>query len=191
MRRYLSTGLIMTGLLLLMYVGYAKYTNHQTINMQLRKAEVTLSKHSSISDQTSVPFHEGDTIGILKISSLEIKLPILEGVSDAVLAKGVRHHPDTSLPGEGSRIFIAGHNDTTFSKIGKLKSGDVVELKLARNTYRYEMTKSRIVRFTDTAVRQATASESLVISTCYPFYNITNSTERYLIYFKPVKERKA
>ena len=50
------------------------------------------------------------------------------------------------------------------------------------------MESSEIVDYKDTRVLESTKQESLVVSTCYPFYNVTDSTERYLIYFEPVEE---
>lgn len=202
MRRRLSTMLLVIGLVLLGYVGYQKLTVQQTLTTELAKAkEVVQAEETSSTTAKSaeksvrskektenVLFQTGETVGYLKVSSLEMELPVLEGVDDATLAKGVGHHPETAFPGQGDRIFLAGHNDTTFSKISKLKKGDEVVLYLANGSYRYVMQSSEIVDYKDTRVLESTKQESLVISTCYPFYNVTDSTERYLIYFEPVEE---
>lgn len=199
-----STILLLVGLVLLGYVGYQKMSVRQTLSVELEKAkEVVVQAEGSItakkdpdkpkSDEAvkkepDIVFTQGETLGYLTIQTLDMELPLLEGVDEATLAKGVGHHPETAFPGQGDRIFIAGHNDTTFSKISQLKEGDEVELYLADGSYRYVMRSSEIVDFTDTRVLEATGEESLVISTCYPFYNVTDSTERYLIYLEPVEE---
>lgn len=202
MMRRLSTGLLVIGLLLLGYVGYQKLTVQQTLTTELAKAKDVVqaegtSSTTAKSETTSkrskektedVLFQTGETVGYLEVPSLKMELPVLEGVDDATLAKGVGHHPETAFPGQGERIFIAGHNDTTFSKISKLKKGDEVVLYLANGSYRYVMQSSEIVDYKDTRVLESTKQESLVVSTCYPFYNVTDSTERYLIYFEPVEE---
>lgn len=202
MMRRLSTGLLVIGLLLLGYVGYQKLTFQQTLTTELAKAKdvvqaegtsSTTAKSETKSKRSKektedVLFQTGETVGYLEVPSLEMELPVLEGVDDATLAKGVGHHPETAFPGQGDRIFLAGHNDTTFSKISKLKKGDEVVLYLANGSYRYVMQSSEIVDYKDTRVLESTKQESLVVSTCYPFYNVTDSTERYLIYFEPVEE---
>lgn len=200
MRRHVSTLLLIIGVLLLGYVGYQKFTIDRTLSTELEKAKavaVEAEEQKKTAEQAEaadteagavpVTFKEGETLGFLTIKSLDMELPLLEGVTDKTLAKGVGHHPETAFPGQGDRIFIAGHNDTTFSKISELEPGDEVELYLADGSYRYVMRSSEIVDDEDTRVLAATGTESLVISTCYPFYNIANSTERYLIFLEPIE----
>ncbi|WP_214894411.1 class D sortase [Exiguobacterium sp. H66] len=197
MRRHVSTLLLVIGVLLLGYVGYQKFTIDRTLSTELEKAKAvvveaeeqkkTAEPEATDTEAVPVTFKEGETLGFLSIKSLDMELPLLEGVTDKTLAKGVGHHPETAFPGQGDRIFIAGHNDTTFSKISELEPGDEVELYLADGSYRYVMRSSEIVDDEDTRVLAATGTESLVISTCYPFYNIANSTERYLIFLEPIE----
>ncbi len=197
MRRHVSTLLLIIGVLLLGYVGYQKFTIDRTLSTELEKAKAvvveaeeqkkTAEPEATDTEAVPVTFKEGETLGFLSIKSLDMELPLLEGVTDKTLAKGVGHHPETAFPGQGDRIFIAGHNDTTFSKISELEPGDEVELYLADGSYRYVMRSSEIVDDEDTRVLAATGTESLVISTCYPFYNIANSTERYLIFLEPIE----
>ncbi|WP_214811557.1 class D sortase [Exiguobacterium sp. s127] len=197
MRRHVSTLLLIIGVLLLGYVGYQKFTIDRTLSTELEKAKAvvveaeeqkkTAEPEATDTEAVPVTFKEGETLGFLSIKSLDMELPLLEGVTDKTLAKGVGHHPDTAFPGQGDRIFIAGHNDTTFSKISELEPGDEVELYLADGSYRYVVRSSEIVDDEDTRVLAATGTESLVISTCYPFYNIANSTERYLIFLEPIE----
>lgn len=197
MRRHVSTLLLIIGVLLLGYVGYQKFTIDRTLSTELEKAKAvvveaeeqkkTVEPEATDTEAVPVTFKEGETLGFLSIKSLDMELPLLEGVTDKTLAKGVGHHPETAFPGQGDRIFIAGHNDTTFSKISELEPGDEVELYLADGLYRYVMRSSEIVDDEDTRVLAATGTESLVISTCYPFYNIANSTERYLIFLEPIE----
>ncbi|MGI1804713.1 class D sortase [Exiguobacterium sp. TDN 0502] len=201
MMRRLSTWLLVIGLAMLGYVGYQKLTINQTLTTELAKAKdvvqaegtsstsiTTEKKKQTKQKAEEVLFQTGETVGYLDVPSLQMELPVLEGVDEATLAKGVGHHPKTAFPGQGDRIFLAGHNDTTFSHISKLQEGDEVILYLANGSYRYVMQSSEIVDYKDTRVLESTKQESLVISTCYPFYNVTNSTERYLIYFEPVEE---
>ena len=197
MRRHVSTLLLIIGVLLLGYVGYQKFTIDRTLSTELEKAKAvvveaeeqkkTAEPEATDTEAVPVTFKEGETLGFLSIKSLDMELPLLEGITDKTLAKGVGHHPETAFPGQGDRIFIAGHNDTTFSKISELEPGDEVELYLADGSYRYVMRSSEIVDDEDTRVLAATGTESLVISTCYPFYNIANSTERYLIFLEPIE----
>lgn len=128
----------------------------------------------------------GDTVGILVIPRVNAELPIVEGTDANDLAKGVGHYEGSSLPGEQGQIVLSGHRDTVFRRLGELKIGDSLIVKIARGSYTYQITRMKIVDDTDkNIITLQKKEEELILTTCYPFRYIGNAPKRYIIYAKP------
>lgn len=87
-------------------------------------------------------FEEGETIGIMKIPAWgeDHQVPIIHGVGDDDLEKGVGHYPDSGTPGKLGNLAVAGHRSgdpQPFRNLLELEKGDkvIVETKLATYTY--------------------------------------------------------
>ncbi|WP_258265115.1 class D sortase [Rossellomorea sp. SC111] len=152
----------------------------------LSKAETVISdledKNQFESPASQYSFNPGDIIGILQISKLNKELPIIEGTDESELERGVGHYSSTKLPNQQDRIFLAGHRDTVFKKMGELQKGDKLTLQMKAGTHTYEIFETLIVKETDLSVLKSTApQEVLTLSTCYPFEYLSSTTERYII----------
>lgn len=80
--------------------------------------------------QKNINYLKGNVVGTVEIPSLEIKLPIFEGISKDKLAVGVGTMKPNQQLGKGN-FALAGHNmDTTknilFSRLPKIKSSEAV-----------------------------------------------------------------
>lgn len=67
-------------------------------------------------------------------------VPINEGISDAVLAKGIGRFPKSAAPGAIGNYALAGHRIThgqPFAKMLDLRPGDLVEVLTHKATYVY------------------------------------------------------
>ncbi len=125
----------------------------------------------------------GETIGILSIPKLEAELPIIEGTNPDELEKGVGHFHGSYFPKEGGQIVLSGHRDTVFRKVGQLKEGDLIEIKVPYGSFQYEITHTKIVDADDRSIiTLQNNSEELILTTCYPFHYIGDAPERYIIY---------
>ena len=116
--------------------------------------------------------------------------PIVEGVTPTDLAKGIGHYPTTVLPGAVGNFALAGHRATNgepFRDLDKLRAGDVVVIETADTWYTYTMSRSEIVKPTQTDVLLpvprspgVSATEPLItLTTCNPRWA---STERLIWY---------
>lgn len=92
-------------------------------------------------------FEEGDVIGVLKVPAWgeDHSVPIIHGVGDDDLERGVGHYPDSGTPGKLGNFAMAGHRSgdpQPFRNLLELNEGDkiIVETKLA--TYTYVVTSS-------------------------------------------------
>ncbi|HZG83806.1 sortase [Paenibacillus sp.] len=126
----------------------------------------------------------GEKIGDLHIPSLNVDVPIIHGTEARELERGAGHYPESSLPGQGGHVYVAGHRDTVFIKLKDLKIGDTIEFATPYGTYIYEATGFQIVPDTDTSVLAATDFETLTLQTCYPFGFIGPAPDRYIVQTK-------
>lgn len=124
---------------------------------------------------------KGDVIGTLSIPALSQKIPIIEGTDDADLKRGVGHFVSSVLPGEPDNCVLSGHRDTVFSKLGKLKVGDVFVTKTSAGSFTYEISRIRIVDKDDKTIIVPASHAVLTVSTCYPFRYVGSAPNRYVL----------
>jgi sortase A len=149
--------------------------------LPIKEAAVPSKEHPAEKPINPV-FKTGDIIGILEIPILKAELPIIEGTDEKELEKGVGHYAGTVFPGQNDQILLSGHRDTVFRKIGELKMGDELVVKMPYGDFIYEIIDSFIVDADDTTVIKPTAPEEiLTLSTCYPFYFVGSAPDRYIL----------
>jgi sortase A len=108
--------------------------------------------------------------------------PVFDSKSQWALAKGVAHHPQTSLPWSPTaqrNVYLAGHrmgyrgtwSRMIFYNLDKLKRGDEVVLKdRAGTSYRYRVSEVFIVDPTDVWVMgQVRGRDMVTLQTCTPY----------------------
>src|SRR6476646_8367747 len=79
--------------------------------------------------QASGRLQTGALIARLEAPSVHLSASVLEGSDDSILAKAAGHIEQTAFPGQPGNVAIAGHRDTTFRAVRKLKVGDTLMLK--------------------------------------------------------------
>ncbi|MCJ7843533.1 class D sortase [Lederbergia sp. NSJ-179] len=146
-------------------------------------------KNMNASETLPIDFQadEGEVIGILKIPTLDRELPIVAGVAEEDLKRGVGHYPGTSFPGQESQIVLSGHRDTVFRQFGDLNMGDRFIVEMPYGTFEYTIQDSEIVHADDLSVIKPDDyhEEILTITTCYPFHYIGDAPDRYILYATP------
>ncbi len=123
--------------------------------------------------------------------TLKQKIPIIQGIGDKELKKGVGHFLESALPGEEGNCVLSAHRDTVFSQMGELKIGDSLIVKTSTGIFIYEMSKTRIVKKGDKTVIVPVDNTKLTMTTCYPFYFIGDAPECYIVFANLVKNKKA
>ncbi len=183
--KFISIVLLVSGLMLIGFSCYKlSYIKFQEKNFLNEAIAVVNAQEDHYADPSEIQnsFSQGNAVGILQIPKLDKKLPIIEGTEEEELEKGVGHYPDTKLPGEGDRIFLAGHRDTVFKSMGEIEKGDLLTIEMASGTHEYEVFESFIVKEDDLSVLQPTSPEEiLTLSTCYPFEYLSSTEDRYII----------
>lgn len=120
-------------------------------------------------------------LAVLRISKVELEVPVLEGTDDLTLNRGVGHIVGTARPGEEGNIGIAGHRDGFFRALKDIGPGDTIELLTPLGTTTYKVDQIVLVSPKDVSVLQPRPSGSLTLVTCYPFYFIGSAPQRYIV----------
>lgn len=128
------------------------------------------------------PYPEpGDKVGTITLESLGISWPIIEGTEEAQLSLGVGHYIGSVLPGVIDNSILSGHRSTVFARLGELEKGDRVLVETSVGTFVYVITRFEVVDRDDQTVIQPSDDPILTLTTCYPFGNIGNTTEAYIV----------
>jgi sortase A len=131
--------------------------------------------------EQSVARYVDPPLAVLRISRVQLEVPVLEGTDDLTLNRGVGHIVGTGRPGEDGNIGIAGHRDGFFRVLKDVVPGDKIELLTARGTDTYTVDQIVLVRPNDVSVLQPRPIRSLTLVTCYPFYFVGSAPQRYIV----------
>lgn len=123
----------------------------------------------------------GDKVGTITLESLGLSWPIIEGTEEEQLSKGVGHFIGSVLPGISDNSILSGHRSTVFGRLGELKKGDRILVETSAGTFVYVIVKFEVVDRSDQTVIQPTEEPTLTLTTCYPFGNVANTTEAYIV----------
>jgi sortase A len=121
-------------------------------------------------------------LGVLKIPSIELEVPLLEGSDDLTLNRGVGHIEGTTAPGAIGNVGIAGHRDGFFRGLKDLRLGDTMDLFTEKGNSRYVVDEILIVPPENVSVLAPRAKRSLTLVTCYPFYFVGSAPMRYIVH---------
>ena len=121
-------------------------------------------------------------LGVLKIPSINLEVPLLEGTDDLTLNRAVGHIEGTAAPGGLGNIGVAGHRDGFFRGLKDIQTGQVIELVHQNRTDRYIVDEILIVAPQETSVLSERPQPSLTLVTCYPFYFVGSAPLRYIVH---------
>ncbi|MBO3424430.1 class D sortase [Clostridium perfringens] len=117
------------------------------------------------------------TIGILKISSINLKAPIENGEEN--LNYVVAKYKNSPNFGENGNVILAGHNNmkgAIFRNLYKVKIGDIVEVQKENEVFKYKITEREIVEPNDPSLlSQDLSKKEITLITC------TNRAKQRLI----------
>lgn len=124
----------------------------------------------------------GEPIGRIRIPAIGAGFVVVEGTDGASLRKGPGHYPDTTFPGLGGTVAIAGHRTTylaPFRKVDELRPGERIVLEMPYARFTYAVERTRIVKPTALWVTRDVGYERLVLSACHPLYS---AAERIVVF---------
>ncbi len=134
----------------------------------------------------------GKGFAFLRIPRLgrDFKVPVVEGVRESDLSRGVGHYPKTALPGQVGNFAAAGHRATNgepFRDLDRMRKGDAVVVETRNTWLTYVVDETKIVTPSDTWVvdpvpgqRNVKPTERLLtLTTCHPRWA---STYRLIVF---------
>jgi sortase A len=208
MKKIIAVCLILIGIMVMLYPKITHvYSNHQ--QNKLLEEWGDNRKSSLVQDYQSLNEVLADTptespqlpteneqeftdnmVGILKISKINLELPILEGATQKNLKIAAGHLEGTALPGEIGNSAIAAHRSRAqgrmFNRLNELKAGDEIIVTDRNQTFRYEVDSVSVVEPTDLSVLNADGeNQILTLITCEP---ITTATHRLIVRAKLQKQ---
>jgi sortase A len=123
----------------------------------------------------------GSLVGRIEIPRLKLSAVIFEGTDDGTLDRGVGHLAGTATPGESGNLVLAGHRDTFFRPLKKIREGDEIDVTGPDGVSRYKVEFTQIVGPEATEVLRSTGGATLTLITCYPFRYIGNAPDRFIV----------
>ena len=136
--------------------------------------------------QASLAAEIAAPLAVLRIPSVGIEVPVLEGTDDLTLNRAVGHIAGTPIPGEKGNIGIAGHRDGFFRGLKDIQLGDFLDLYTEKASIRYVVEDINVVRPEDVSVLGPRPGPSITLVTCYPFYFVGNAPLRYIVHASAV-----
>jgi sortase A len=208
--RRLSLILIMTGVLVLLYPlldrAYTCYwqqkifskweAGHLQENMNTEKdigaeqdeTEVVIfdenENEANLSSESETILR--NTLGILEIEKINLKLPILRGTSKAILRVGAGLLDGTAGIGELGNMVLTAHRSHTygrfFNRLDEMEPGDCITISTKDGElYHYVVYRTLIVKVDDTSIFEADEGDRiLTLYTCDPLYSV-NPVNRLIV----------
>jgi sortase A len=128
------------------------------------------------------------TVGTIEIPAVGLTTRVLEGSNARTLRLAVGHIPGTALPGPSGNVGLAGHRDTFFGPLRRIKVGDEIRFTTVAGTFKYRVISLRIVLPEAIEVLNNTQLPTLTLVTCYPFDFIGTAPQRLIVHAEMVPD---
>ena len=178
----LSVASLTGGVAVSAFAGYQIHASKAAISKNyLQAAELSWIKQANEDFAIKSRVTTGTFLGTISIPTINKTFNIFEGTEEKQLAKGVGHYVDSVMPGLSDNSVLAGHRDTVFAELGKVKLGSLIKIRVREGSFVYKVAAIRIVDKNDRTVIVPTPEATLTLSTCYPFTYFGNAPKRYIV----------
>jgi sortase A len=138
------------------------------------------AKRRAAYDQ-ALPIGSSAPTALLRISAIDLLVPVFDGTSETVLNWGIGWIETTAAPGSDGNVGLAGHREGFFRRLEDLEVGDMLELQTVGASVRYRVASISIVEPSDVHVLDQSDEPSVTLVTCYPFYFVGSAPQRYIV----------
>ena len=173
---------LIIGLLALSYVGFALLDARLYQAEQARLFERALKETNlARAESPAIAVSEGSPLGRVEISAVGLTVMVLEGTDEGTLRRAVGHIRGTPLPGQRGNVALAGHRDTFFRGLRKIRVNDEITLTTLSGSYRYRVDSTKVVKPEETEVLEDDGDDILTLVTCYPFNFVGSAPSRFIV----------
>lgn len=130
-------------------------------------------------------------IGRLEIPRIGLSAVVMDGDDERTLSVAVGHLPDTPLPWQEGNAALAGHRDTFFRPLRRIRTGDEIRLHTPHGTFRYRATRQVVVDPDELWVLDPSPVAALTLITCYPFDFVGPAPRRFVVQAERIVETPA
>ena len=161
----------------------ARYTQRLSVGKPLSTTQRLPGDSGDASARRTSAFvpAPGTVVARLDAPSVQLSTAVLEGSDDDILNRGAGHIENTAFPGERGNVGIAGHRDTIFRPLRRLRVGDTLDLSTGDRVYHYRIGRTLIVDPDDVHVLDSSGQPTLTLVTCYPFDFIGHAPKRFIV----------
>jgi len=173
---------LIIGLLALSYVGFALLDARLYQAEQARRFERALKETNlARAESPAIAVSEGSPLGRIEISAVGLTVMVLEGADEGTLRRAAGHIRGTPLPGQRGNVALAGHRDTFFRGLRKIRVNDEITLTTLSGSYRYRVDSTKVVKPEETEVLEDDGDDILTLVTCYPFNFVGSAPSRFIV----------
>lgn len=129
-------------------------------------------------------------VGALRLRKRDGLIPVFSGTDESALTLGAGHLPETGALDGAGNIAIAGHRDGFFRALRHLRVGDRLTLSARAGERIFEITDMRVVAPDAVWVLKPTATTTLTLITCHPFYFVGHAPDRYVVRARLVEDAR-
>jgi len=177
--RWMQRISIAAGFIILGYCGADWLNSRMQQAAGNRELDRILNQKPETAVQSAIP--EGDLVGKMEIPNLHLSAVVFQGTTDKILDRGIGHLDGSAFPGETGNVVLAAHRDTFFRSLRNIHQGDEITFTTPAGPREYEVESTEIVDPTDISVAGETASPTLTLITCYPFYFVGHAPKRFIV----------
>jgi len=153
----------------------------QRADVRLLEESLILHPSPSFVGSRVITVARGTPLAQLQIPRIGLSAVVLEGDDDRTLRLGPGHIAGTAMPGRTGNIAIAGHRDTFFRPLHRIRVGDEITLVAPNGRFRYRVSSLRVVSPDDVSVLDPTVPSLLTLVTCYPFWMLGHAPDRFIV----------
>lgn len=176
-----AIALVMLGIAIVAVPFVLRHFQDKNVERQLIPYEEDVDDEKDSKKEKDALFQEEGVIGIIKIPSLNVKLPIFEGADPEQLNKGIGHMSDTAPLCTKGNAVCAGHNGSRrgvfFTYLCNIEVGaKVVVINKDDVKHEYQAAEMRVVNPYDAWVTDESEEEVLTLFTC-----ANHGTNRFVV----------
>jgi sortase A len=160
-------------------LGWFVLTNLDIFWFQKRQALRWESPQQPIAVQSVS--RNGGPIGKISIPRIGLSAIVAEGDDESTLRHAVGHIPGTTSFGRIGNVALAGHRDTFFRPLNRLRLNDRIILETPQGKYEYQVIRTLVVEPQRVDLLQPSAEADLTLITCFPFRFIGPAPQRFVV----------